>query len=478
MMNENMKAARGISFSVRLAAAAFLLLLTTNIRSQAQQGSLADAARQARAERQAQPRPEGSTAQEIANQLQEDQTSGDAPAGFKMYQADGYKVLVPTPSKVAGHDEAGVVVAGNQLGFTQMYVMVGNPLVDHWGDSDDAFHDAAVHFAKIYAPTSVCSKTTVANHQAYECSLAGARLVDTSVSGNAVFVKAAGHIYPVFCVAKTESSARDTLNNPNANPYLKVDAKVQVEREDKDVRAAWQKCGPVLESLQIREGVHAAQANSNPAGGSPNAGATNSGSAAPPSSLAQTANQIRQGATPAVAQSPAPVASNEPPADAVPDGMKVYPFTYCRSLRECFNASVYIPVDAKLVSSECKQYVFETKIQGSPFLLMAGTSGGEGCPGRSSNDANQVAWNQLVLPETQRAPGTYSTISSLQATVDGKTALLTVIGFRKGLSDWRGKRIELESNGVPLVAGCMAPREHFADGDAVCSALINSLKLP
>lgn len=477
-MNENIKVIRGYGFSVRLAAAAFLLLLTTNLRTQAQQGSLADAARQARADRQAQPRAEGSTAQEIANQLQEDQTSGDAPAGFKMYQAEGYKVLVPTPSKVAGHDEAGVVVSGNSMGFTQMYVLVGNPLVDHWGDSDEAFHDSAVHFAKIYAPTSLCSKTTVANHEAYQCSLAGARLVDTSVSGNAVFVKAAGHIYPVFCVAKTESSARDTLNDPNGNPYLKADAKAQVEREDKDVRAAWQKCGPVLQSLQIREGVHAAQTNSSSGAGSPNPGASNSSSAASPSSLAQTANQIRQGVTPAAAQPPAVVATTEKRADSVPDGMKVYPFTYCRNSRECFNASVYIPSDAKLVSSECKQYVFETKIQGSPFLLMAGTSGGEGCPGRSSSDPNLVAWNQLVLPETQRAPGTYSTISSLQTKVDSTPALLTVIGFRKGLSDWMGKRIELESNGVPLVVGCMAPREHFADGDAVCSALINSLNLP
>lgn len=455
-MKENMKATHGFGFSVRLAAAACLLLLTANV-IQAQQGSsLADAARQARADRQAQPRAEGA-AQEIASQLQEDQTSSDAPSGFKMYQADGYKVLVPAPTKVVGHDEAGVVVTGNQMGFTQMYVLVGNPLVDHWGDSDDAFHEAAVRFAKIYAPTSVCSKTSVANHAAYQCSLAGARLVDTSVSGNAVFVKAAGHIYPVFCVARTESSARDTLNNPNASYNLKADAKIQVEREDKDVRTAWQKCEPVLQSLQIREGVHAAQTNSRPAGGPANAGAV-------PSSIAQTVQT-------------APVAS-EKPADSVPDGTKAYPFTYCKSLRECFNASVYIPSDAKLVSSDCKQYVFETKIQGSPFLLMAGTSGGEGCPGRSPNDPNQVAWNQLVLPETQRAPGTYSTISSLQASVDGKTALLTVIGFRKGLSEWQGKRIELESNGVPLVVGCMAPKEHFADGEATCSALINSLRLP
>jgi hypothetical protein len=41
-----------------------------------------------------------------------------------------------------------------------------------------------------------------------------------------------------------------------------------------------------------------------------------------------------------------------------------------------------------------------------------------------------------------------------------------------------GKRAEIESNGVPLVVGCMAPREHFGDGETICSSLIESLQLP
>jgi hypothetical protein len=50
--------------------------------------------------------------------------------------------------------------------------------------------------------------------------------------------------------------------------------------------------------------------------------------------------------------------------------------------------------------------------------------------------------------------------------------------FRKGLEEWMGKRAEVDSNGVHLVVGCMGPREHFADADAVCSGLIDSLRLP
>ena len=162
----------------------------------------------------------------------------------------------------------------------------------------------------------------------------------------------------------------------------------------------------------------------------------------------------------------------------MPAGFKVQPFNYCASERECWNASIVVPTDAKLVSSDCKQFVFEMKVQESPFLLLAGPTGGEGCGNRSNSDTNQVRWNELADPENRRAPGTFHMISSQQATLDGKPAIITQIGFRKGLTEWMGKRAEIESNGVPLVVGCMAPRDHFADGDSICSGLIESLQLP
>jgi hypothetical protein len=138
---------------------------------------------------------------------------------------------------------------------------------------------------------------------------------------------------------------------------------------------------------------------------------------------------------------------------------------------------VLVPADAQLVSSDCKQYIFEIKVQGAPFLLLAGPSG-ETCGNRNASDPSLVKWNQLAAPEAARAPGSSSTIGSLQATLDGKPAIITTISFRKGLSDWMGKRAEVENNGAQLVVGCMAPREHFTDGDAICSSLIASLRLP
>src|SRR5271163_216299 len=70
------------------AIAAMFLLLAAGFSAQAQQsnqpaGSLADVARQSRAQKQAQPSPESNRAQQVADQLAEDQDDKDAPAGFR-----------------------------------------------------------------------------------------------------------------------------------------------------------------------------------------------------------------------------------------------------------------------------------------------------------------------------------------------------------------------------------------------------------
>lgn len=171
---------------------------------------------------------------------------------------------------------------------------------------------------------------------------------------------------------------------------------------------------------------------------------------------------------------PAPIPAN-PAASTIPAGFKVHAFNYCKSRTECWNASVLVPADAKLVNSTCKQSAFETKVQGTTFLLMAGPAAAD-CDGDGGPDL--VRWKQLVDPENKRAPGTYSLVSSLNTSLAGKPAVVTTMSFRKGLDSWMGKRGEVESNGVPLVVGCMAPRDHFSDGDAVCSKLIESLVLP
>lgn len=443
--------------------AAFVLLQAANSSAQAQQpGSLADAARQVRAQKGNQPGADASRAKEVADELSENDTD-TAPGGFKTYNATWYKVWVPAPFTVSS-DAGGTVLSGPRVGSTMPLVLVGNTLVLKT-TSDDAFRDAATQFASGYAGSAKCSKTTVADHAAYQCNLAGAKLGGHSASGTAMFIQGTGNIFPVFCLANGDSRARDILNDPMSNYTQKMWARRTLAQEDEYLREVWTKCDSVFQS------IHFTESDSQPA---PTQLAKTVADVSKPPSLTPPAQAAMAGPAAPGGTSPAVT----PVESSVPPGFKVHPFTYCKSQRDCWNASIIVPTDAQLVSSDCKQFVFEMKVQGSPFLLLAGPAGGEGCGNRNSSDASQVRWDELAAPESRRAPGTSHTVSSQQTTLDGKPAIITQIGFRKGLTEWTGKRAEIESNGVPLVVGCMAPREHFADGESICSGLIGSLQLP
>jgi len=434
------------------AIAACLMLIPCAMQAQqaSQSDSLADIARQVRAQKQSSVDP--GQAQQIADQLSEDQNhSDDAPGGFKTYNAGDYTLWVPAPFKVTGHDDAGVILAGPMVGSKQPFLLLGTTLVLPPGAADEAFHDAATHFSNMYTQKATCSQASAGNRSAYECSLAVAQLNGTRVSGNAWFLRSGNTIYPVLCAAPSDSNYRDAVNNTKNS--FRENARDALDREQQDVRLVWQKCETAFQSIRPKEGK-------------------------PQPSPAQSA------ATPAAATPPpkAPVQSaaavlTQQQATTVPAGLKVHAFNYCKSRNECYDASVLVPANAKLVSSNCKEYIFETTIQGTVFLLMAGPEGGE-CDGQNASGPDLVHWSQLVDPENKRAPGTYSTISSQTTKQDGKPAIITTLGFRKGMDSWMGKRIEVESNGVPLVVGCIAPRDHFDDGDAVCSAMIASLRLP
>src|SRR5215471_15674229 len=88
-----------------------VLLLSAGLAAEAQQGtSLADAARQARAQK-GQASSQGQ-AQQYADELAEDQSDNGAPGGFKTFNTGDYRIWVPAPYHVDGHDSAGVVLSG------------------------------------------------------------------------------------------------------------------------------------------------------------------------------------------------------------------------------------------------------------------------------------------------------------------------------------------------------------------------------
>jgi len=458
-----------IGFARAWAIAASLLMIPFAVSAQtSQSGSLGDVARQVRAQKTSSA--DSAQAQQIADELSEDQNHrDDAPAGFKTYNAGDYTLWIPAPFKVSGHDDAGVVLTGPMVGSKQPFVLVGTPFVLPSEAPDDAFREAATHFSNMYSQKATCTQASAGSHSAYECSLALALLNGTRVSGNAWLLRSGSTVYPVLCAAPSDSNNRDSLNGTRDG--AKENAREGLDREEQDVRAVWRKCETAFQSIRPAEKKvqpAVAQAGGASAPG-PQAQAVPSkvpaGAGAPAPSVTDTARAA------------APAAMQQQQASTVPAGFKIHAFNYCKSQNECWDASVLVPADAKLVSSNCKEYIFETKIQGTTFLLMAGPEGGE-CGGQNANGPDLVRWSQLVDPEAKRAPGTYSTISSQITKQDGKPAIITTLGFRRGLESWMGKRLEIESNGVSLAVGCLAPRDHFDDGDAVCTTLITSLLLP
>ena len=452
------------------------VVVAMSMSASAQQGSLADAARQARAGKQGPTQSTSNRAQEIADELSEDQNDTGAPGGFKTFNEGDYQVWVPSPFTVEGHDSAGIVLTGPSVGTKKAMVLVGNALATHWENNENAFHDAATQFTRLYDPSSQCAKTTMADHPAYQCGLAGANLLGHRVSGNAMFVRVSALIYPIFCVAPTDSRERDILNDPLSSYSDKMYARANLAHEEADVRSVWEKCNSVFQSFRMKEGAKATAAAASASNKSASPKASRNESAQNPASSASAEGARAIPVPPSIAPAAAPTVQAPVAQNALPEGFKAHSFQYCKShTQQCWNVSVSIPAEAKLVSSDCKQYIFETRVQGSPLFLMAGSTGNE-CENHG-NTPDPVSWHQLVDPESKRAPGTFSTISSLTSMIDGKAAAVITIGFRKGLSEWMGKRAEVENSGTQVVVGCVAEREHFADGDAICSALIGSLRV-
>jgi hypothetical protein len=437
-----------------------LILVTPTLSAQDQPtGSLADIARQARAQKQGQPGDDSGHAQQVADQLSEDQNDA-APEGFKTYNAGDYKLWVPAPYRMEGHDDAGAVLSGPIVGAKTPLVLVGTPIAFHWQTNDAAFHDAAANFSHLYAPSSKCEKNTIENRAAYRCSLANASLSGTRVSGNAVFALGSDNIYPLFCVTTTDGQAHDILSDPHASNSAKQKARKALESEDAESKGVWQQCETVFQSIHLKpQAIHSQSAQADA-----------------PAPAEQAPTQASPVPAASTKQVPTSSASGEQAATA-PDGFKVHPLHYCSGPQQCWDGSVLVPSDAQLISSECKHDVFETKVQGAKFLLLAGPARGD-CDGHAANTPDLVRWKQLADPETNPDPSTYSTIGSQSTRINGTSATITTIAFRNGLENWMGKRAEVESNGVLLVVGCMAPRDHFADGDSVCSTLIGSLQLP
>jgi hypothetical protein len=248
---------RMAAFARWMLPAGFALIAAT-VLAQTQQNapgpSLGDLARQARAQKQAGQDDAAPKAQQLADEMQEEQEDkGSAAAGLKTYNAGDYKLQIPAPFTIAGNDASGIVLNAAPLGASRPMVVVGNPVLFSGSNSDEAFQDFAARITGTYAPSTGCTKITVGGHGTYQCGLSKANLLGHVVSGNAVFVRGAKSIFPVLCVATTESWVRDVYNDPRSNSVQKSRALKGVQQQDVSVRNIWQTCDAIIQSIQLKE---------------------------------------------------------------------------------------------------------------------------------------------------------------------------------------------------------------------------------
>jgi hypothetical protein len=216
--------------------------------------SLADTARQLRAQKhQDSTDTDSSRAQDLANEFEEEQDdAGNAPAGFKIYHADNYKLRVPAPFTL-GHDDAGTVLNSTLAQGSRSLLLLGNGVFFAGSNSDDAFQDYSEHYTRVYSPSTSCTKTSIGGHEAYQCGLSNAKLSGQVVSGNAVFVRGSRNIFPVFCAAPSDSWARDIYNKQHMSRRTKTMIADMMDKDDEKVRDTWQTCDLVLQSIHLKE---------------------------------------------------------------------------------------------------------------------------------------------------------------------------------------------------------------------------------
>ena len=129
-----------------------------------------------RAESNRNPRTETNHAQQVADELSEDQNDKGAPEASKLTMPATTSCGCRRRLQVEGQDDGGIVLSGPDSEPKRPWFWWGTR-GDPWGASDDAFEDAATQFARGYAPSANCTKTTVAKHNAYQCGLAAANLL-------------------------------------------------------------------------------------------------------------------------------------------------------------------------------------------------------------------------------------------------------------------------------------------------------------
>ena len=206
---------------------------------------------------------------------------------------------------------------------------------------------------------------------------------------------------------------------------------------------------------------------------------TAAGSDSQPPSLADLARQTRQ-APRITARATAHSAEEK---NLAPAGFQSFVVPYCQNPTHCEEATVAVPEKAEVVSRINGQHIFKATVDDEPVMLYAGPAD-VNAPYRSLTDPDYRRMRDLANANAGSREKS-DRISAQDMTIEGRTALLTRFRFLRDQKRWWiGERVLIEGRvlsgdkNAQFLLGCAAPEDHFADAEALCSTLVNSLRLP
>lgn len=480
-------------FSVRgVLLAAGITCLSAGVWAQSsdESSSLGDVARQTRAQHAATPAGNSGKAQTIVDEMQQEQeTANTAPRGFTTFDAGDYRVFIPFPFILQGHEDGGTMLQGSRVGVSDAEVIAGTPMPIPEDLSDKDLSDTARQLARGYSQSATCSAVKLGAHKAFRCGLKKVHLLGQEATGSIEFVMASNNLIPVMCLSAvdlpkcvTGTPGHQTCGKAHLTREEAQKAKAAKQAQLHDQESNAQVCEQIVyPSIRLKEDmvVHpvtiAESKAPQPAvtagvATTPQSALDDSNSNGP--TLAELARQTRL-----ATRGPAPALLASTDGTSTPAGFQPFMLPYCLNPQQCSEASVMIPEKAEVISRTNGQHIFKAALDGEPVMLYAGPAD-VNAPYRNLTDPDYIRMRDLANSNgwSRERP---ESVSLQELTIADRAALVTRFRYQKGQKRWWiGERVLIENRGSQFLLGCTAPEEHFADAEVLCMTLVNSLRLP
>lgn len=231
--------------------------------------------------------------------------------------------------------------------------------------------------------------------------------------------------------------------------------------------------GDVVRQNRLQKSRSAGESSKAQSPGEPGEDSTAAPSGASQESLPELARKTRQAAR-AKAQAALDDAEGATPA---PPGYQAFLLRYCQNPQQCSEAPVVIPEHAEMLSRTNGQYIFKAALDGEAIILYAGPAD-VNAPYRSLTDPDYIRMRD-VANSNGRSHEPAEVVSTQQMIIESRASLLTRFRYQRDQKRWwMGERLLIENRGAQFLLGCTAPEDHFAHAEALCTALVDSLRLP